>query len=56
MSILGIVLGIAVVIAVYIWVRRMDRNYYKRQQEAINQRLARREEREMQEQSKNDDG
>lgn len=45
MSILGIILGVAVVVAVYLWVRRMDRNYYARRQEIIDERLARVEKR-----------
>lgn len=45
MSVLGILLGLVVVVAVYIWVRRMDKNYYARRQEVIEQRLERIKER-----------
>lgn len=52
MSILGIILGIAVGIALYIWTKRSDQNYYKRRQELIAQRgerlQARKEEQEKQ--------
>lgn len=45
MSLLGTVLGVAVVVLLYVFVSRLDRNHYKRKQEVIEQRQARLDER-----------
>lgn len=51
----GILLGLAVVIAVYLLVNRADRNYYKRRLEAIEKRRLRIEERRQEQSSEQDD-
>lgn len=55
MSMVGVVLGLALVIALYLVVNRADRNYYKRRQEAIEQRRLRLEERAQERQNNNQD-